>query len=320
LSVYSSTTDSILTMTAASATYDPMMKFRTGVSPSVQFSLGVDTADSNKFKIYSGDGISGTSEFSIDTNGVTSISNLQMGAQSFETNAGAVTWIDMPVTSAASDGTVESYTAMLGGNSMLTIYGTMSSGTVINRGVGIGTTAPGQTLTVNGTFGILETGTTPTYHTIFQGGDQAGDITYTLPTASSTGFLKNTSGTLSWDTGTYPTGSGTTNYATYWSGTNTLGSEQYLNVSRGGTGISTTGLTGVPTISSGTWSVDTNYLSLAHGGTNANLTASNGGIVWSNATQMQVLSGTATAGLALISGANATPSWYAPTAGSLIFA
>lgn len=54
-------------------------------------------------------------------------------------------------------------------------------------------------------------------------------------------------------------------------------------------------------------------LSLAHGGTNANLTASNGGIVWSNATQLQILSGTATANQVLLSGATATPSWSTAT-------
>jgi len=50
LDVYSNTANSIMTITAASATYDPLMQFRTGVSPSTQFSMGVDTADSNKFK------------------------------------------------------------------------------------------------------------------------------------------------------------------------------------------------------------------------------------------------------------------------------
>jgi len=48
---------------------------------------------------------------------------------------------------------------------------------------------------------------------------------------------------------------------------------------------------------------------LNKGGTNANLTANNGGIVWSNGSQMQILNGTATAGLPLISGATATPAW-----------
>ena len=50
---------------------------------------------------------------------------------------------------------------------------------------------------------------------------------------------------------------------------------------------------------------------LALGGTNAALTASNGGIVWSNATQLQILAGTATANLPLLSGSTATPAWGA---------
>lgn len=54
-------------------------------------------------------------------------------------------------------------------------------------------------------------------------------------------------------------------------------------------------------------------LALANGGTNAALTASNGGIVWSNATQLQILSGTATANKVLMSGSTATPSWSTPT-------
>lgn len=50
-------------------------------------------------------------------------------------------------------------------------------------------------------------------------------------------------------------------------------------------------------------------VSLANGGTGASLTPSNGGIVYSTATTMAILAGTATAGLALLSGNNTTPSW-----------
>ena len=50
-------------------------------------------------------------------------------------------------------------------------------------------------------------------------------------------------------------------------------------------------------------------ISLAHGGTNANLTASNGGIVYSGASSLGILAATATAGLALLSGASTTPTW-----------
>lgn len=55
----------------------------------------------------------------------------------------------------------------------------------------------------------------------------------------------------------------------------------------------------------------TGQLSLARGGTNANLTPSNGGIVYSTATALAILSGTATASLPLLSGSSAAPSWGA---------
>ncbi|MCX6303232.1 MAG: hypothetical protein NTW82_13735, partial [Bacteroidia bacterium] len=55
----------------------------------------------------------------------------------------------------------------------------------------------------------------------------------------------------------------------------------------------------------------TGILPLSSGGTSANLTASNGGIVWSNATQFQILPGTPTAYKILFSGATGSPSWSA---------
>lgn len=63
-----------------------------------------------------------------------------------------------------------------------------------------------------------------------------------------------------------------------------------------------------------------NPVVLANGGTNASLTASNGGIFYSSSTAGAILAGTATAGLALVSGASTTPSWFVPTAGSVLFA
>lgn len=67
--------------------------------------------------------------------------------------------------------------------------------------VGVGTAAPAQKLSIAGTAGILEGGTTPTYYTVFQGGNQSGTITYTLPVDDGTTnqFLQtNGSGVLSW--------------------------------------------------------------------------------------------------------------------------
>ncbi|MFA4818602.1 MAG: hypothetical protein WC621_02045 [Patescibacteria group bacterium] len=61
-------------------------------------------------------------------------------------------------------------------------------------------------------------------------------------------------------------------------------------------------------------------ITLAQGGTGANLTASNGGILYSTASAGAILSGTATAGQILRSGASAAPTWstatYPATAGT----
>ena len=54
-------------------------------------------------------------------------------------------------------------------------------------------------------------------------------------------------------------------------------------------------------------------ISLANGGTNANLTASNGGIFYSTASAGAILSGTTTASQALLSGASTTPTWSTAT-------
>lgn len=57
----------------------------------------------------------------------------------------------------------------------------------------------------------------------------------------------------------------------------------------------------------------TGQLGLTRGGTAASLTASNGGIVYSTASAMAILSGTATAGQHLQSGSSAAPSWTTTT-------
>jgi hypothetical protein len=57
----------------------------------------------------------------------------------------------------------------------------------------------------------------------------------------------------------------------------------------------------------------TGQLGLTRGGTNASLTASNGGIVYSNASALAILAGTATAQQLLLSGASTTPQWSTTT-------
>jgi hypothetical protein len=57
----------------------------------------------------------------------------------------------------------------------------------------------------------------------------------------------------------------------------------------------------------------TGQLSLTRGGSNASLTASNGGIVYSTSSAMAILSGTATALQMLQSGASSAPAWSTTT-------
>ncbi len=108
-----------------------------------------------------------------------------------------------------------------------------------NYNVGIGTTTPGQKLSVAGTLGILEGGTSPSFYTIFQGGDQSNNITYTLPTSGAAGnnyvLTAQTDGTLSWQAlgsgglgGV--SGSSTRNgQVAYWDGTNSItGSDSFF--------------------------------------------------------------------------------------------
>ena len=71
--------------------------------------------------------------------------------------------------------------------------------------------------------------------------------------------------------------------------------------------IVTSSLTTVGTIGTGVWA-GTN-VALNHGGTNAALTADNGGIVYSGASGLAILASTGTASQCLLSGNHATPSW-----------
>lgn len=62
--------------------------------------------------------------------------------------------------------------------------------------------------------GVLEGGGSPSFHTILQGGDQSGDVTYTLPTAAPSAnsqVLKaTTGGVMSWGSVTWETDTDTT--------------------------------------------------------------------------------------------------------------
>ncbi len=108
------------------------------------------------------------------SSGITSIDDLQTGPMSFDTNAGIVSWIDLSVTSAATAGTVESYSARIDGNSILTVYGESNgAGGIQNTAIGIGTSSPFAKLSVMG-------------NAFFAGTMTASSINATSTTATST--------------------------------------------------------------------------------------------------------------------------------------
>ena len=134
-------------------------------------------------------------------------------------------------------------------------------------------------------------------------------------------ILSGASTTPAWSTATYPATT-TVNQLLYSSSANVIaglatGNSGVLITSAGGVpSISSTlpsavqaNITATGTIASGTW--NGSVIALAYGGTNANLTASNGGIFYSTASAGAILSGTATASLPLLSGSSTTPSWAA---------
>jgi len=98
--------------------------------------------------------------------------------------------------------------------------------------------------------------------------------------------------------------SGTTNRIT-----STGGATPVVDISASYVGQSS--ITTLGTIATGVW--NGTDIALADGGTNASLTASDGGIFYSTATAGAILAGTATANKVLMSGASTTPSWSTPT-------
>jgi hypothetical protein len=147
-------------------------------------------------------------------------------------------------------------------------------------------------------------------------------ISSTLPLAVQTNITELGTITVGiWNgsviTGTFG-GTGVNNGAnTITLGGNILTANSFTTVGNFAVTQTYTGITNVTFPTSGTLAttaaIPSFPLSLANGGTNANLTASNGGIFYSTATAGAILSGTATARQMLQSGLSTTPTWSTTT-------
>lgn len=125
----------------------------------------------------------------------------------------------------------------------------------------------------------------------------SGAFTFTGTLTGNTTVTFPTSGTLATTSGSVGTLTGDTGVATASAGN--------ITVTGSTTGLTFTGATSTLTLGG--------VLGLSNGGTNHALTASAGGIVWSDASKLNILSGTSTANQILLSGNAATPAWSTTT-------
>jgi parallel beta-helix repeat protein len=279
LELYKTDASPILTITSAtSTTYSPQIAFRTGTTPSTQFTLGVDIGDSNKFKIATSS-FPSTAVLTIDQTGKVGIGTTAPSLAKLQVQGGVIR-----VENAASqDAVVLAGRAGGTGSYAVTITPTTLTG---NRTL---TLADADTTLVGGTM-VPTTRTISTTSPLSGGGDLSADRTLSLAGLNSLGTANYVVGVNSG--------------ATAWEYKNILGTANEIDITHAAGSI-TIGL------------VDP--LILSKGGTGANLTAVQGGVVYSGASALAI-SAAGTAGQALISGGTGAPTWFNPTAGSVIFA
>lgn len=202
---------------------------------------------------------------------------------------------------------------------------------LISGGAGAATwfaATQGGVLWGSGASGVLASSAAGTSGQVLQSAGTGAPTwtTATYPsTAIGTGTILRADGT-NWvaTTATYPNTT-TINQILYSSAANTVTGLATANSS-----VLVTNGTGVPSLSTDLptaitiggayiYRVGGTDVSLADGGTSASLTAAAGAVVYSAASAM-ALSAAGTTGQALISGGTGSPTWWAPTAGSVVFA
>lgn len=228
-------------------------------------------------------------------------------------------------------GTAASLSASVGGivystaSAMAILAGTATAGQIIRSGSSAApswststypATSAAGTILASGTANTITATATPTLGiagttigTLAFAGNTSGTVTVTPQAAAGTPTLTfpNASGTFAVSATAPITLNTTTGAIGVTSAALTKTDDTNVTITLGGS--PTTALLAATSLTMG-W---TGQLGLTRGGTNASLTASNGGIIYSTASAMAVLSGTATANQVLLSGTSAAPSWSTAT-------
>lgn len=234
----------------------------------------------------------GDTLYSSTTNTLSKLSGNTTAVKQYlsQTGTGAVSAAPVWATISGSDITGAALTKTDDTNVTLTLGGTPTTALLRAASLTLGWTG-----TLSGTRG--GTGVNNGASTITLGGSltTSGAFASTFTMTNTTSVTFPTSGTLA-TTSQIPTGSALTK-------------TDDTNVTLTLGGSPTTALVNAASLTLG-W---TGQLGLTRGGTAASLTASNGGIVYSGASALAILSGTATAGQHLQSGASGAPSWTTAT-------
>ena len=228
-------------------------------------------------------------------------------------------------------GTAASLTASNGGivystaSAMAILSGTATAGQIIRSGSSAApswststypATSAAGTILASGTANTITATATPTLGiagsvlgTLALTGNTSGTVTLTPQAAAGTPTLTfpNASGTFAVSATAPITLNTTTGAIGITAAALTKTDDTNVTLTLGGT--PTSALLAATSLTLG-W---TGQLALTRGGTNASLSASNGGIVYSTASAMAVLAGTATANQVLLSGSSAAPAWSTAT-------
>ena len=240
-----------------------------------------------------------SSDWNIDTTGA--ITNATYEGLTITTTTGTFTLTNGKTLSVSDSATLANSAITLGNSKALTLSdsATLNTATLTLGNGKILTLSDSTTLSVNAiTFAGTEVLTLAATKdvTFADAFTTSGAFPITLNSTASTNIILPTTGTL-------------------------ISTDQTVGQTIGVTGARLTKLwatniesTNAPTVSgSAVYYTGGTDVSLADGGTNASLTASNGGIFYSTGTAGAILSGTATANKILMSGSSTAPSWSTPT-------